>query len=101
MNAGFDSIDPLDPHDGINLAEIKKKYGEKITLRGGISGHIGTYSKKQIYDHLVRVFNIGAPGGGYILMSAGQIPPDMCKENVTYYKKLISKLRRYPKRIKS
>ncbi|RLI45754.1 hypothetical protein DRO64_02030 [Candidatus Bathyarchaeota archaeon] len=95
VNAGFDSIDPLDPHDGMDLHEIKEKYGERITLRGGISSHIGTYSKKQIYKHLAEVLNIGAPGGGYILMSAGQIPPDMPVENVLYYRELINKIRRY------
>ncbi len=97
VDAGFDSIDPLDPHDGINLAEVKEKYGERITLRGGISKYIGTWNKKQIVEHVADRLRTGAPGGGYVLMSGGGLPHNMPKENGIHYKELINKYRRYNK----
>jgi len=98
VSEGFDSIDPLDPYDGVCLAEVKEKYGDKIALRGGITGHIGTFSLEQLREHVVSCFRIGAPGGGYIFMCSGGIPHDMAKENLYYYRQLVNKLRKYPKR---
>ncbi len=99
VDTGIDAIDPLDPDDGINLAEIKEKYGDRITLRGGISKYIGRYNKREIYEHVKDRIRIAAPGGGFILQSAGGLPQDMPKENFYYYKKIINELRRYNMRI--
>jgi uroporphyrinogen decarboxylase len=95
--AGVDAIDPMDPDDGIDLAEVKEKYGDKITLRGGISKYIGTYDREGIHRHIVDRFNIGSPGGGYIVQSAGGLPHDMPKENFHYFKETMAKLRKYPR----
>lgn len=97
VSEGFDSLDPLDPYDGIDLAEVKEKYGDKIALRGGITGHIGAFSLEQLREHVASRFRIGAPGGGYILMCAGGVPHDMPREHVYHYRELINKLRKYPR----
>jgi uroporphyrinogen-III decarboxylase len=88
---GIDAIDPLDPYDGMNLAEIKDKYGDKLTLRGGICKYIGTYDQRQIREHIEDRLNTGAPGSGFIIQSAGGLPHDMPKENFHYYKKALNK----------
>jgi len=94
VETGIDAIDPLDPYDGINLAEIKEKYGDRITLRGGICKYIGEYTKKQLYEHIADRFRIGSPGGGFIIQSASGLPYIMGRENILYYKKVIEKLRK-------
>jgi hypothetical protein len=95
VETGIDAIDPLDPYDGINLIEIKEKYGDKITLRGGIGKYVGEYNKKQIYEHVVDRLKIGSPGGGFIIQSSGGLLHTMGKENIQYYKKIIKKMRNY------
>ena len=94
VDTGIDALDPLDPKV-IDLAEVKEKYGDRITLRGGISKYIGTYNRREIYEHVSDRIRIGAPGGGYILMSAGGLPHVMPKENVIHYKEVVKRLRRY------
>jgi hypothetical protein len=96
VDTGIDAIDPLDPHDGMDLAEIKEKHGDKLTLRGGISKYIGTYDRKQIHEHMEDRLRTGAPGGGFIIQSAGGLPHDMPRENFHFYKDSMHRLRRYP-----
>lgn len=94
INAGYDSIDPLEPYEDMNLTEIKEKYGEKISLRGGISKYIGMWSQKQLEEHVSSVIRIAAPEGGYIIQSAGGAPKEMPRENVFHYRKLINHYRK-------
>lgn len=35
VDNGFDSLDPFDPADNMNLSELKSRYGDKRTLTGG------------------------------------------------------------------
>lgn len=93
---GIDAIDPMDPFDGMDLAGVKEGYGDEITIRGGVCKYIGTYDRNRIRDHIIDRISTGAPGGGYIIQSAGGLPHDMPKENFGYYKKAVNKLRRYP-----
>ncbi len=98
VGTGIDAIDPLDPYDGIDLAEVKEKYGDKLTLRGGICKYIGTYDRRRIRGHIEDRLGIGSPGSGFIIQSAGGLPHDMPKENYHYYKEALNGLRRYPSR---
>jgi len=34
---GIDILNPLDPHDGMNIVELIGKYGDMITFVGGIN----------------------------------------------------------------
>ena len=95
VKTGIDALDPLDPHDGMNLAHIKEKHGDQITLRGGISKYIGTYSQDQIHAHIRDRIQTASPGSGYIIQSAGGLPHDMPKQNFHYYKKTLNRLRKY------
>jgi len=94
--SGVDAIDPMDPDDGIDLAEVKEKYGDRVTLRGGISKYIGTYDRKGIREHMLDRLRVAAPGGGYIIQSAGGLPHDMPRGNFQFYKDLFKNLKRYP-----
>ncbi len=98
VREGFDCLDPLDPHDGIDLRLVKERYGDRMALRGGISSHIGLMSEEELREHVLDRLRVGAPGGGYVLMSAGGVPPEMSKSRVLYYRRLLRKLRRYPER---
>lgn len=96
IGTDVDAIDPLDPYDGMDLAELKDTYGDKVTLRGGVCKFIGTYDRRQIREHLEDRLRIGAPGGGFILQSAGGLPHNMPRGNFRYYKEILDGLRRYP-----
>jgi uroporphyrinogen decarboxylase len=90
---GADSIDPLDPADGIRLAEVKEKYGDRVCLMGGITKSIGMMSKDEIREHVQDVFRCAGPRG-FIAMSSGGVPPEMSLENFNYYIYMVEKARR-------
>jgi len=96
VRTGVDAIDPLDPYDGMDLAQLKERYGDDVTLRGGICKYIGTYDRRKIREHIEDRLRVGAPGGGFIIQSAGGLPHDMPKENFHFYKDALNRLRRYP-----
>jgi len=90
---GPDSIDPLDPADGMRLAEVKEKYGDRICIMGGITKSIGSMSKEEIREHVLSVFSCAGPRG-FIAMSSGGVPPEMSLENFNYYSYVVEKARR-------
>ncbi|RLG94163.1 hypothetical protein DRO37_06390 [Candidatus Bathyarchaeota archaeon] len=107
VKAGFDVINPISPLCRMNLAEVKEKYGDKLTLYADLStefpssGKIDTaeYSsmlyggdvKKKI-EALKYTVRVAAPGGGFIF---GQIARGHTKDQELYMK-VWEKIRRYP-----
>ncbi len=81
VEAGIDILNPVGPSDGMNLRELKAKYGAKITFLGGVSKYIGEMTPAEIEAHLREVVATGAPGGGFMLKTEGGIPTDMTEEN--------------------
>jgi uroporphyrinogen decarboxylase len=94
VKTGPDSIDPLDPADGMKLAEVKEKYGDRVCIMGGITKNIGRMSKKEIREHVLNVFKCAGPNG-FIAMSSGGVPPEMSLENFNYYRHVLEKARRF------
>ena len=89
----FDSLDPLEPADNMNLAELKAKYGDRITLMGGITRGIGTMTTEQIENHVQQVIRDGGPCG-LILNCGGGIPPEMRLESLMSYRAAVEKHRK-------
>jgi uroporphyrinogen-III decarboxylase len=79
----------------MNLAELKAKYGDRITLMGGITRDIGTMTPEQIENHVQQVIRDGGPRG-LILNCGGGIPPEMRLENLMSYCTAMQKHREAP-----
>jgi len=93
VELGWDSIDPLDPYDGMDLKALKQTYGEKTVLKGGISCTVGHMSPEQLEEHISGVVRTG----GYerfILSNAGGVPPEMSVANFNHYRTVIHRMRR-------
>jgi uroporphyrinogen-III decarboxylase len=62
-------------------------------LVGGITRDIGRMTKNDLYKHITElVKTLG--NEGFILRSAGGIPPEMTLENFNYYRDVIEKIRK-------
>lgn len=92
--AGIDMLNPVGPSDGMDLAALKARYGDRITFMGGVSKYIGRMSPAELQAHLWQVFRAGSPGGGFICHSEGGIPADMPRANVYLYLLLCSQMAR-------
>ena len=56
------------------VTEAKKKYGDRITILGGVDVHfLCTASKEQIREYVDRVIDVCAPGGGYALGTGNSV----------------------------
>jgi len=93
VDAGFDSLDPLDPTDNMRLSEVKSSWGDKITLTGGITKQIGSLTAEAIDKHLEDVVKAAGPTG-FILDCGGGIPPEMTLQSFMHYSAAIEKFRR-------
>jgi len=93
VDCGFDSLDPFDPTDNMNLPELKSRYGDRITLTGGIAKHIGTLSPEEIDLHIKHVVETAGPYG-FILNCGGGIPPEMSLEAFNHYSDTLERWRK-------
>jgi len=108
IEAGFDCINPISPLCRMNLAEVKEKYGDKISFHAELSievpkgKEIDTLRYSQILygknieekiEAMKYTASIGAPGGGFIF---AHIPEKEDTEEKKTYMRIWEKVRRYP-----
>lgn len=68
IEAGVDALNPLEHTAGMNLEEIKEKYGNKLVLAGNIDVNlIQEGSTEDVRKEIRRCLDIAAKGGGYFL----------------------------------
>jgi hypothetical protein len=94
VEAGLDVLNPVGPSDNMDLAVLKKLFGDHLCLQGGLSKHIGFMNNKELRQHIVDRLRIGSPGGGFILSSEGSLPYEMSENHFLAFVKLSRKYRR-------
>jgi uroporphyrinogen decarboxylase len=94
VDAGIDCLDPIDPIAGMDLAEVKAAYGDRIALKGNVDcAHTLTFgSVKDVIEETKHVIGTGGPGGGFILSSSNTIHSSVKPEN---YLAMLHALRMY------
>ena len=83
LELGVDIYDPLQP-EAMNIWEIKKRYGRRITLRGGIGTQqlLMFGNPARVRDEVRKVLDILGHGGGYIAAPAKPLMPNVPLDNV-------------------
>jgi uroporphyrinogen decarboxylase len=83
---GFDGYGEIDKSAGIELKELKEKYGEKITLIGNVdcAKTLVYGSKEDIYKEVEKCINDVKDGGGFILSSSNSIHYNIPAKNFIY-----------------
>ena len=99
---GLDLLSSLDPagSNPTDLAEVKRRIGNKVALMGGVENRelferSDPEKVKAVVKHTLEVL---APGGGYILSTAGTIMPHAKEENVLAFIEAGLQYGRYPPR---
>lgn len=71
----IDAYQGIEPFAGMNLSEIKEKYGHKVTLMGNVDcGRTLPFgTKNEIIEETKSCIKAAASGGGYILSSSNTI----------------------------
>lgn len=96
MDTDIDCIDPIDPVAGMDLAYMKKTYGDRFAIKGNVDcAQTMTFGSVQdVIEETKKCIDIAAPGGGYILSSSNSIHSKVKPEN---YKAMVETVQEYGK----
>ncbi|MEM1524794.1 MAG: uroporphyrinogen decarboxylase family protein [Nitrososphaerales archaeon] len=96
-----DGIHSIEPPAGMNICEVKEKYGDKLVLIGNIdtSHTLPRGTKEEVIEEVKRVIKCAAPGGGYILSSSNTWVADAKLENCLAMVEAARKYGKYPIRL--
>jgi uroporphyrinogen decarboxylase len=94
VEAGFDLLNPLDPTDGIDLVAVKREYGCRLTLVGGLPKQFFTLAPGPMEQVLRETLAVCRPGGGFILMEASGVPDTVSQDTWRLFRAMIAPLRR-------
>ncbi len=94
MDTDIDCIDPIDPLAGMDLAYMKKTYGDRFAIKGNVDcAHTLTFgSVEDVIAETKNCIDIAAPGSGFILSSSNSIHSKVKPEN---YKAMIDTVKEY------
>ncbi len=93
IEAGFDCLQPLEVKAGMDLVELKPKFGDKIAFMGGIDVRaMADPNPNVIEEEIRRKLEVAKVGGGYIYHSDHSIPKNV---SLAQYKRTIDLVRKY------
>jgi len=93
IEEGIDCLQPLEVKAGMDLVELKEKYGDKISFMGGIDVRLMALDDpKPIEEEIKKKITIAKEGGGYIYHSDHSVPKNVSFEQ---YKRVIELVKKY------
>jgi uroporphyrinogen decarboxylase len=77
VDAGIDAINPVEPRAGMDVPELRAKYGERLAYIGGLcnSNILPAGSNEQVRSHVERILEAGNEGG--LVIGSHSIGPDI------------------------
>ncbi len=88
IECGLTTLYPNEPFAGMDIVQISKKYGKKLSLKGGIDKHALRGTKEDIRKELEYKICDLTKGGGTFFALDHRIPNGVPIENYRYYVKL-------------
>lgn len=74
VEAGFVGVHSLEPNAGMDLAQVKREFGDELALVGNVDPAVlCSEDLKAVHGEVRRCMEEGAPGGGYLFGSANSI----------------------------
>jgi uroporphyrinogen decarboxylase len=98
IKSGITALNPLEVKAGLDVNELKLKYGDKIAFVGGIDVRTLGSTKEAIKKEVTEKIEIAGQDGGYVIGPDHCIPPSVSYENYQYFYKLAKKYGKYPTR---
>lgn len=101
VDSGIDCLDPIDPVAGMDIAEVKKKYGSRIAVKGNVDcAQTLTFgSVREVAEETKEALRKGMPGGGFILSSSNSIHSSVKPENYVAMLQTLKEYGTYPMRL--
>ena len=100
IEVDVDILNPIQPlAKGMDSAELKSKYGDKLTFHGGIDLQVAMSAQGSLEDVRTEVdtrLRALAPGGGYILAPAHNLQKESTPEKILELYDYATKRGTYP-----
>ncbi|HBY96982.1 MAG TPA: hypothetical protein DEP84_24050 [Chloroflexi bacterium] len=98
VDSGIDCLDPIDPSAGMELGEVKAKYGDRVALKGNVDcAQTMTFgTPEDVIAETREALRKGMPGGGYILSSSNSIHSAVKPENYLAMLRTLQEYGHYP-----
>lgn len=98
VGTGIDGLHPIDPMAGMDLADVKAKYGDRICLVGNINcgPTLSWRSEEEVRQEVKEAIRKAGYGGGYICASSNSIHSGVRPENYIAMVKAIRDYGKYP-----
>jgi uroporphyrinogen decarboxylase len=97
VESGIDCLDPIDPLAGMDLGEVKAKYGDRVALKGNVDcADLMTFgTPDQVVEATKIALDQGMPDGGFILSSSNSIHSAVKPENYAAMLQTLEEYGRY------
>ncbi|MEM2926211.1 MAG: uroporphyrinogen decarboxylase family protein [Candidatus Bathyarchaeia archaeon] len=96
IEEGIDVLQPLEVKAGMDLLELKEKYGDKMTFMGGIDVRLMASEDPSLIENEIKTkISIAKVGGGYIYHSDHSVPKNVSFEQYKRVIQLVLKYGRY------
>jgi uroporphyrinogen decarboxylase len=94
IDTGIDAINPIEPVAGMDIGDVKSKYGHRVAVVGNIdcSHVLSEASVEQVETAVIECIRKASPGGGHIISSSNSIHSAVKPEN---YAAMIAAARKY------
>jgi uroporphyrinogen decarboxylase len=98
VEAGFDCLDPIDPLGGMDMAHMKRAYGQSFALKGNVNcaTTLVNGSAEEVVSETLGVIRAAAAGGGLIVSSSNSIHSSVAPLNYLAMLSTIKAYGRYP-----
>ncbi len=82
VESGVDAFQAIEPRAGMDIAAIKRQYGDRLTLIGNVdcSTVLVNGPVAAVKEETARVIRAAASGGGFLLSSSNSIHPGVLPE---------------------
>lgn len=91
VEAGITGIQPLEVKANNSIFDIKKEYGDSLTIFGNIDARKMSKSKEEIEEEIKGKVLFAKKGGGYIYHSDHSVPVNVSLENYKFVMACIEK----------
>jgi len=83
VDSGIDMLDPIDPVAGMDIGEVKRKYGDRIGIKGNVNcaGVLQYGTPEEVIRATKDCMRVASPGGGHVLSSSNSIHSGVPPQN--------------------
>jgi uroporphyrinogen-III decarboxylase len=99
IEVGVDAYNPLEAKAGMDVVELRRKYGHRIAFCGNMDVIQWAEGSPEDLKRIVLTKLNAGKGGGYIFQSDHSVPSNVSGQNYDYVVKLVREYGKYPLRL--